>query len=200
MHRRHVDTALKTSINANNNFFSLTEKNKFNHFYTIESTDELLQQVKLHRERSLSVNMVCFSHSSLTLWLSRAELVINVHCGFFSMSVSHGECSYCLCHQARARILKGCWSFLNVSLESWPPLSILGSTYSHTVQRLTQIPGNTERGGETQGLLSVWGEEKRQNMQHFLLFGFSIFFHCSSYLVSYHIGFQRLVVSLCVSQ
>lgn len=97
----------------------------------------------------------------------------------------HADSSHCHCHQAEARILMGCCSFFNISLEIGPPLSI-EDTCSHTVRRLTQIPGSTEWVGETRCLLSqcVRGE-KRQNMQHFLLF--SIFYQCSSYLVYYNI-------------
>lgn len=119
--------------------------------------------------------------------------MMNVHCGFFFMSISYAECSHCHCHRARARILKGCCSFLNVSREIWPPLSIEG-TCSHTVQRLTQIPGSTEWVAETRSLISECGrargggrEGEDKTCSIFYFFGFSIFFQCSSYLVYYHI-------------
>lgn len=105
------------------------------------------------------------------------------------MSISYAECSHCHCHSARARILKGCCSFLNVSREIWPPLSIEG-TCSHTVQRLTQIPGSTEWVAETRSLISECGRAGGggdKTCSIFYFFGFSIFFQCSSYLVYYHI-------------
>lgn len=101
---------------------------------------------------------------------------MNVHCGGFFMSISYAECLHCHCHRARAWILKGCCSFLNVSREIWPPLSIEG-TCSHTVQRLTQIPESTEWVAETRSLISECGRAVGggQNMQHFLLFWFFYF-------------------------
>lgn len=182
MHCRHTST----SINANDHFFSLSEKNKFNHFFFTQ-----LKAQNCYSKWSRILNQVSqwtwsASATPLHIVTESGRAVDKCPLWFVFVSVSHAECSPCRCHEARARNLKGCRSFLNVSLEIWPPLSIEG-TCSHTVQRLTQILGSTEWGGEIQSLISecVRGREKTKHAA-FFLFGFCIFFQCS-YLVYYHI-------------
>lgn len=206
MHCRHTSTPPWIQI-LTQTTLSFFEKNKFNHFYIIESAEELLQQVKPRLETSPSVNMVCFSHSSppcegvslaeLSIWWMSTVGFFHVRqlCRVFALPLSQGQ----------ARILKVCCSFLNVSREIWPPLSIEG-TCSHTVQRLTQIPGSTEWVAETRSLISECGRAagvggggtKHAAFFTFLVFLFSFSVHHIWFIIIF--DFQRLIVSPCTSQ